>query len=807
MFKNHLKIAWRYLKKHPSFTIVNISGLTLGFFCFFLLNAYVLKETSFDKDQENVYRVLEKKTSTNGTINEMAQMAPRVGAESARLFKEIEYQTQIFYMGRTNVGNDPETLTHQQIAILDDTFLQVFDFPLLEGTVDALLDRPNGIILTKSTKELYFGKQTALGRILKMGDLQYPVVGVLDDFPENSHLENLVFISSQMASETYGWYDDFMSTSWANNQLITYFKIIPNANIEQLGRKITHLVKGNYPENLPFNSEFSVQNIQDIHLYDNNVQGEMNKAKGNGLYVTLFFWVSILILLVACFNYAGLLNIAFIDRFREIALRQIVGAGKGNLLKQFLSESLLLISVSIALAYLLLWLLQPWVQKWLNTTMDLTQVPVMGMLIVMASGLVLGLLSVAYPFWTIIRSGVSSSLKNTITGSSKLPFRRMMLTFQFVAVIVFVTGSLVFNKQMGFLKDKELGFEKEGLTTIDINSRVLRDQFEAIKDEFSRIPAVQEVAVSSRVPGEWKNIPIVKTIRNGQDVSEAEDMLFFGVDEDFLTTFDITLLAGSNFDGNPSDSTKVLLNKTAAMALGLSEPIGQFIELPSWNDGGSSANLTQPLKVQISGVVEDFQVEDFKTTIKPLVLGNWNNPIHSIDYYTLRIKTADWAGTLAALKEVNDTFDPKTPMELNILDDKFARFFEKDLEHFRLLNFFAIIVIFLSCMGLLATSAFIAKSRTKEMGIRKVLGSSVPGLLQLLSLDFVRLVLIGVLIAAPIAWFLLTQWLSGFAYRVAYTWMELLAAGLICLCLTLITVGFQSFKAATISPVKSLRTE
>src|SRR5680860_35450 len=261
MLKNHFKVAFRYLKGHPSFTIVNILGLTLGFFCFFLLNAYVLKETSFDKNQEQVYRLLQKTTDENGTVHEMAQTPPKVGIESKRMFDEIENQTQILYMGRTNVGNDPATITHQEMAILDDNFLKVFDFPVLEGTADALSDNPDGVILTKSTKKLYFGKEPALGKILKMGEKQYPVVGVLDDFPENSHLENLMFISHQMASEAFGWYDEFMASNWTDNQLITYFKIVPDAEMGKLGEKITRLTKENYPKDQLFNSTFTVQPV------------------------------------------------------------------------------------------------------------------------------------------------------------------------------------------------------------------------------------------------------------------------------------------------------------------------------------------------------------------------------------------------------------------------------------------------------------------------------------------------------------------------------------------------------------------
>ena len=293
MFRNHFKIAFRYLKSHPSFTIINILGLTLGFFCFFLLNAYVLKETSFDNNQEGVYRLLQKTTDENGTVREMAQSAPKVGIESERVFDEIENQTQILFLGRANIGNDPASITHQSFAAMDDNFLEIFNFHVLEGTVEELSNRPNGIILTRSIKELYFGQELALGKLLKMGDTEYPVVGVLDDFPENSHFENMVFISHQMASEIYGWFDEFMTSNWSNDQLITYFKILPGAEVGKLGEKITALTKENYPKDQSFSSTFAVQPVQDIHLYQNDVEGEMNKGKGNALYVNLFFWVGI----------------------------------------------------------------------------------------------------------------------------------------------------------------------------------------------------------------------------------------------------------------------------------------------------------------------------------------------------------------------------------------------------------------------------------------------------------------------------------------------------------------------------------
>lgn len=796
------------MKSHLNFTFINLLGLTLGFFCFFLLNSYVLKETSFDLEHENVVRLLQKTTDENGNIRETASIAPKVGSESKLLFDEIENLTQILQIGRSTVGNDPNSAIHEPVAIMDNNFLQVFDFELKEGNIQELSNNPNGIILNESLKERYFGKQPALGKNLKTGYGDYPIVGVLKDFPLNSHLENQIFYTTQVARQLFDGYDEFMATDWSNNQFITYLKVLPNTDLASLEQSITSLTQKNIPKNDAFESAFSLQEVKDIHLYSGDVEAEVNKNKGNMLYVKLFFWVGIFILLVACFNYAGLLNIAFMDRAKEIGLRQIVGAGKLQLLLQFLSESLLLTSLSIALAYTLLWVSQPLIATWFDTSLNLSGIPVQGIIFTLATGLFLSLLSVTYPFWLIIRNGISSNmLSHVVSSQSKLPFRRFMLVFQFVAVIAFLTASFVFNKQMKYLKNKELGFELEGLATVDINSGILRSKFESIKDEFLQIPEVSSVSVSSRVPGEWKNIPLVRAKRMGQNNTEVKDMLFIGTDHDFLKTFQINLLEGENFIGNSSDSTKVILNKSAVAALGLHNPVGQSIEIPSVNFGGNIQNFDNILKVRVVGIVEDFQIEDFRTSIKPLIIGNWNNPIHSIDYYTLQVKTDNWAGTLLDLKSVNDSFDPNTPIEFHILDDQFVRFYEQDILRFKLLNFFSGIVVFLAFMGLFAMSAFVAKSRTKEIGIRKVVGASVLELTNLLSSDFIKLMGLGFVIAAPITWYLIQQWLSDFAFHIELKWWMLAIAGLACLALTIVTVSIQSIKAAISNPIKALRNE
>ncbi|WP_341227784.1 ABC transporter permease [uncultured Arcticibacterium sp.] len=800
MFQNNLKTAYRYLKNHKQFALINVIGLTFGFYCFFLLNAYVLRESSFDTDHENVYRLLEIATEENGNIRESAQLAPAIARKAARDFDEIETQTQILPIGRTDVGNDPETVSHEPIVILCHNFPAVFNFPFIEGT---LTNESNGIVLTQSIKEKYFGKEPALGKVLKTGYGEHPIVAVYKDFPENSHLINQIFFTETVAKGIFDEWEQAISGDFENRNFISYFKLNPQTDLSALNTKIENLTIDNYPAAKTFNSSFKLQAVQDIHLYQNEVEGEINNAKGNGLYVKLFFWIGLIILIVACFNYAGLLNIAFMDRAKEINLRQMMGSGKLQLLRQFLAESMLLTSISILLAFLILLLSKSSVQNLFNTTLNLTEIPLKGLVFMLITGLFISFLAVAYPFYLIVKN---DSYRNQLS-ASKLPFRRVMLVFQFVAVISFLMASIVFNKQLDFLKNREIGFQKEGLAMIDVNSRVYRQRFQALKTEFLRIPEVESLSVSSRVPGEWKNIPIVKASNAGQNREAAKDALFIGADEDFLKTFQIKLLKGENFRGLPADSSKVLINEAAAKALGLSEPVGQNIDIPAVNYGGSLNELDQTFKVSIAGVVKDFQMEDFRTTVKPLIISNWNNPIHSIDYYTLKINATDWQKTRTAIEEVNDLFAPESPVEFNVLDAKFDRFLATDLSRFKLLNFFSGIIVLLAFMGLFAMSAYVAKSRTKEIGIRKVLGSSISQIVTLLSADFVKLVFVGLLIATPITWYLLNQWLTDFAYQIQIKWWMAAVATLGCLVLTLGTVSFQAIKGALANPVKSLKSE
>lgn len=807
MINNYLRATLRYLRKNKRYTVINLLGLSLGFACFLLLNFYVRSEKNFDRQHGNVYRLLQQVTDENGRTRETAVNPPRPAAAAREQFPEIEAVTQLAELGRFTVGNDPGNRNYERITVIDPSFFEVFNFRLLEGTPANVFSQANGILLTKTLRERYFGSLPALNKTLKTSQFEGVVAGVMEDFPANTHLDAGLMVPNQTAAAAMEGWKEFMATNWTRNSLLSYLKLRPEAQAEALSRKITRLTRDNWPQDLVFNTQFRLQPVQDIHLYAGAVEGEVNRGAGNAFYAGIFFWVALLILLVACFNYTGLLTVAFMGRSREIGVRKAVGAGRGSLLRQFFTESILLTLTAMALSAGLLQVAKPLIVKWLGTPFDWSLLPMSQLLILGAAGLGVSLLSVAYPAFLSSRMTTVAALKDEGRGSGKMPVRKIMTVFQFTAAIALIACTLVFYRQVAFLQSKDRGFDLEGLVTVDINSRALRSKFETIKQEFSRLPEVRSVTVSSRVPGEWKDFPLAGVLPQGQAPASAKEMIFVGADQDFLKTYQVKLLEGLNFSGAPADSSKILINETAARLLGMPHPVGQWVEIPSVNWSGDTEAFDQPVRAQIAGVVADFQFEDFRQNLKPMVIGFWQNPIHNIDYYTLRIASGDWSATLSSLRQINDRFDPENPLEYNFLNEQFQRFIEADLLRSRLLMFFSGIVVFISCLGLFAMAAFALQRRTKEIGIRKVLGAGTAGIVGLVSADFLRLVLLGCLLAIPAAWLLMHRWLEEFAYRVPLQWWMFALAGLAALVIAGTTVGLQSVQAALANPVKSLRSE
>ena len=816
MLTNYIKIAFRYLFKNQTFSAINIFGLTLGFLCFTLIALYLHDELSFDmfhKDSSRIYRVLQHEKQEDGTTRNVAPVAARIAPEAAKQIPEVEDAVRVSAFGRITIGNDPANRDYERLLITDTNFFSFFDFPFVAGDPLNALQTPDGIVVSETIAKKYFGNTPALGKRLwtslnRNGQpVEFTVTGVMKDFPKNSHLQLSIIFSDKTWPTIFPWYNQFMNSDWESNTFITYMKLKPGANTKSFEAKLTSIVKSNYPAGKEFKSDYTLQPLKDIHLYSDKIQGIEISANGmNPFYIYLFAAVALLILTIACLNYMNLSTASAYKRTREIGTRKTLGAHRTQLIAQFTGEAVIVSLISLLLASALLQLILPTINEFTEKSLSLSTLPLNWFLGVLGATILSGLLSSLYPSFVISRVSPSEALKKEVKiGNRGIPVRKMLVVVQFAISIMMIASTLIIYRQLQFIRSKELGFDFENLLVIDINSGPLRRNFENVKAEFASVPEVQKISTSTRVPGEWKSFPIT-TIKTNES-SQGQELIYVGIDQDFFSTYNIKLLEGRNFTAGSSDSTKVILTKLAVEQLNLVNPIGQIIEIPSVRWGGSIQKLEVPFRVEVIGVADNFHFESLRLKMMPLIFASPNTPIQRIDYYTLKIKTNNWSETLDKLKAVNTKIDANNPLEYTFLDQQIESFYKADVKRGQIFLVFSCIIVLIACLGLFALVSFSIESRTKEIGIRKVLGATVESIVGMVSKEFLLLVFLAGIIAIPVAYYLMKNWLQDFAYHVSITVEIFALAALIALVIAFITVSFKSIRAAAANPVKSLRNE
>ncbi|MEK6780393.1 MAG: ABC transporter permease [Bacteroidota bacterium] len=813
---NYLKIALRFLLKNRTFTIVNIFGLTLGFLCFILITLYLHDEVSFDlfhKDADRIYRVLQHEKQEDGTIRNVAPVAARIGPEAIKQLPEVEQVAHISAFGRITMGNDPANRNYERAITTDPDFLRFFNFPMIEGDPATALHQSDGVVLSKKLARKYFGDGPVLGKRLWSSlsrdshSVEFTVTGVMKDFPKNSHLQLDIIFAEPTWPTVFRWYTEFVSSDWTSNTYVTYIKLKPGVDQKSFEAKLTALTKKNYPTDREFISSFSLQSLKDVHLFSDNIQG--NEINANGIkpfYLYLFASVAILILLIACLNYMNLSTAAAYKRTREIGTRKSLGAQKGQLIAQFSGEAVLLSAVSLILAIVVLQTIMPLVNQFTEKEMSIQALPNSWIMLLAVVMIAAGVLSSLYPAYIIARIQPSEALKKEIKmGNRSLPVRKILVAAQFAISIMMIASTLVIYQQLNFMRNKELGFTLENQIVIDINSDRLRRNFESVKAEFSKLSEVQKITASTRVPGEWKSFPISTVKAAGEP--NGKEMIFVGIDQDFLNTYNIKLQNGRNFNSGPADSTKVILTQLAVEQLGLTDPIGQMIEIPTVRWGGSIEQLERTFRAEVIGIADNFHFESFRQRMMPVVFAFPNTPIQRIDYYTLNVRTDNWSETVEKLKAVNAKIDADNPLEYTFLDNRFKEFYKADEKRGQIFLAFSLVIIAVACLGLFALVSYSIESRIKEIGIRKVLGASVQNLVSMVSKEFLVLVLIADVIALPAAWYLMRSWLQDFVYRVDLGIEMFILAALIALLIAFATISIRAIKAAIANPVDSLKSE
>ena len=823
MLKNYFKTTWRNLWRNKLYTSLNVAGLTFGISCFLLIGLYLFDELTFDQQHtkvDRIYRVIEHK-NVNGEATTIAAAGYKLAEESKKGLEEVENTTRIQRIGRANLltPENPTNFFQETATIGDERLFQIFDFPLLSGDKKTALQDPNSIVINEDLALRLFNKTDVVGKTLQFSFMESPlkITGVLKNHPRNSSFDFSSVLSEASFLADTG-YTRMLASDWLSNNFSVYAVLKPDAIPKTVSEKMVKLVHDNFKPPAGTSFSFSLQPLKDIHLKSEDIaDGARNSnveaiAQGNPLYIKIFSFVALFILLIAGINYMNLTTARASGRLKEIGVRKTIGAFQSHVVKQFLFESLLVSTISFILAIVVVNIFLPAFNNFTNKQLSLgfsTDSRIW--FFAVAFVIIISLLSGSYPALLLSRFKPVLLLKGLkLQNKSGLSLRKGLVVFQFTISVIMIIGTIVLFLQVRYLNNASLGFNKDHLVVIDVNTRKARENFEAVKDEMAKIPTVKNVSVTSRVPGEWKSYRMVK-VKNMESPDEHKVAYMIGADKDFLQTFEVTLLKGRNFV-NANDSANIIVNETAARILGIIEPANQTVEIPamSQTSGGAFTPLNDaniPFKARVIGIVKDFHFQSLRDKIEPLVLAYNANPIQPIDYYTARLSGTNIQGSMDKLKAVMVANDANDPFEYHFLDEQLARFYVEDQRRQTILIWIALATIFIACLGLFGLATYSAEQRIKEVGIRKVLGATVVNLASLLSKDFLKLVFIANGIAFPIAWWATHKWLQEYAYHIDIKWWVFGLAGVLAVGIALLTVSYQAVKAAVANPVKSLRTE
>jgi ABC-type antimicrobial peptide transport system permease subunit len=787
MFRNYLKIAVRNLVKHKAFAVLNITGLTIGLASSILILLWVQHELSFDRfhqQSDQLYRITAEASDFKTAVSPAAMP---VGLKQE--VPAIENYVRISKPVTLFLEKDDQQFEEKRIFYADPSFLDVFTFPLLKGNKQNALNQPDAILLTEAMATKYFGKENPVGQTLVLtnrGNLT--VTGVLANPPANSHLQFdfILPITTEAGNQ--------LNTVWGNFNHYSYLLLDKNAlrsatALVNLEKQIRAVYQKHIPEST-LKVAFHLQPLTAIHLHS-NLQIDL-AGNGNILYVKIFFVVAIFILIVACINFMNLATARSARKAKEVGLRKVVGASRFQLIIQFLGESIFLSFLSLLVAIGLVFLFLPAFNELAGTRLALELLNIKLVLTLLGIATATGLIAGSYPAFYLSRFQPAKVLKGPVkfTDGSQL-FRNALVVTQFVVSIILLIGTVVIYNQLQFIKSRNPGFEKSNLLYMSMTGDIWNKQ-ELLKTTLEKNQLTSNFAIVSELP---VNIDAGTNdvVWDGKDPNSQVIFPFLSVSENFIDLFQIQLLKGRSFSTQfVADSTNYVINEAAMKAMGLN----------------SENALQQPLalngrKGTIIGVVKDFNFKPVHTAIEPLILelNKWGGHV------IVRAAPGKSQETIQAMENIHQQLNPNFTLTYNFLDQDMANQYVGEQRIGKIFNLFTVLAILISCLGLYGLSAFMAQQRTKEIGVRKVLGASVANILYLLSGSFTRLILIASLLALPLAWIALNKWLESFAYHITISWVIFILAPLAALLIAWITVGYESAKAALSNPVKNLRSE
>ncbi len=776
------------------FSMINILGLTVGITCCLMIFLFIINEFSYDdfhKNGKDIYRVM-RVSNLDGQKRNIPYLSPPYASALLN-----DYPDAIKSTVRVSPDNDLVTYNNvsfneKKIYLVDSNFFQFFSFHLLKGNSATVLKDLLSIVMTVSSAKKYFGNEDPIGKIIDFNKkLRLTVTGICEDVPANSHLD------FDMVVPISNWSDSPWMNQWPNNGLFVYVQLKPGANVASLEKHFPSFMDkymGKYYKENGFKMGLTVHPLKEIYFEGESPFDPVKHGSKKMVYI--FMSIALLILTIACINFMNLATARATDRSKEVGLRKVLGALRAQLASQFLFESLLFATVAAILAVGLLQLVMPaynsflgyelppyWNNKWLYIFLA-------GVIVVV------GLVAGSYPALLMSSFSPVESLKGKFrVGTQGVFFRKALVVFQFAISVLLIISVTIVMKQMHFVRHADLGFDKEQSMIVRLDNGKIDDNKNQFKEELEADPAVKSVSLMSGEPGGFHDIysfeaqgkPGEKLMLN----TEFSDL-------QYAKTLGLTMIAGRDFSPSfPTDSTNsVIINESAATALGYTpqQAVGTWVK-------NITADSTRRM---IVGVVKDFHFTSLKEPIGPLVVSAKPGDRRLA---LIKIRTSDLPAAVGRFKKIYTTAAPDYPFEYTFLDEKFSQLYKSEVKQETLLSVFSAIAICIACLGLFGLASYTAIKRTKEIGIRKVIGSSVQNIVFLLSKDLLKPVLIGTIIAIPVGYWIMQKWLQGFAYRIEISWWLFVVASLIAIFIALITVSFQAIKAAIADPVKSLRTE
>jgi putative ABC transport system permease protein len=804
MFNYYFKIAWRNLRKNTLYSSIKIGGLAVGIAACLLIALYIHDEMNADshyKNRNRIFRVVAVNTNKGITVK-FTFLPPPVAKALQEDYPEVEkagryLESELFGAGGNQIRriDHKENVYEDKIVYFDQELLDILEIPMVYGNPLHALDQPNTMVISKKKADKYFPGENPVGKTMIINnDLHriYKIGGVMPDFPATSHIQYDFLLTLK----------DFRGTAfnWMNYNYHTYVLLRPETNAEQLEKKLSDITHKYFLPSVRASGDaafekileklgFKLQPVQDIHLRSADISDGL--LHGDIRFIWSFGGIAVFILLIACINFINLSTAKSANRAKEVGVRKVAGSHGRDLIKQFMTEAFLISFLScisgIFLAMLFLpyfnllsakSLVIPWAAWWFFPILLLTIFMV-------------GMLAGIYPSFYLSSFKPISVLKGNLSmGSKNSGIRSFLVIFQFAISLILIVATLVVYRQMEYIFHKNVGFDKAQVLLLH-GANTMGDKITAFKKELLDLPQVQHVSISDYLPvrGTKRNgNTFYETGKFGQDVRASGQIWL--VDHDYIKTLGIKLIEGRDFSvGKASEEQSVIINQKMTKKLGLETPIG--------------ARISNGMIWTVIGVVEDFHFESCKEEIQPicLVLGNSPNIV------SVKLKTPDISGSVNSITKTWKEFSPDQPIRYTFLDENFARMYEDIQRMARIFTSFSVLAVFIACLGLFALSAFMIEQRKKEIGIRLVLGSSLGNIFRLLTKDFIQLVLVSLTIAMPVAWYLMQKWLQDYTYRTKLSWDIFFIAGMIAVFIALLTISYQSLRAALIKPVDSLKSE